>query len=167
MLELNGPGLEVEGSVYIVVLICGLVVRCRMLTMYARWRVVFDNPKDEERQKSPIVGKRGHAEKCTNQVPSLVASSKFASVSWNNGGTSSPLNTEGSSGSRPRFARFSASCDEPESEGEASVDAARSGRDHPSQEIFILMGDTKSWCRATIQKESDGVYVVSGVDIVI
>jgi hypothetical protein len=73
----------------------------------------------------------------------LVASSKFSEVSWNNGGTSRPLNTEGVSGStafeEPHlFTRLLPSFDS-DSEDAANVDTAKSERrDHPNQEAFIV-----------------------------
>lgn len=68
----------------------------------------------------------------------MVASSKFSEVSWNNGGTSRPLNTEGVSGStafeKPHFfTRLLPSFDS-DSEDAANVGTAKSERrDHPNQ----------------------------------
>lgn len=78
----------------------------------------------------------------TDQVLSLVASSKFSGVSWTNGGTSRPLNTEGTSGSSALvphlFTRLLPSFNS-ESEGAANVGTAKNERrDHPNQEVFIV-----------------------------
>lgn len=76
-------------------------------------------------------------------MPSLVVSSKLLCVSWNNGGTSRPLNTDGTSGSSPLLVLFCnrlTLLDSP-SEGADSVGTAnREMRDLPNQEALILAG---------------------------